>query len=272
MPHRSRVASGLLAGALAVGSIPSSGALAEENAADAPPSDSPWSSHGAPTLPQGRWEIALFGLGRYGLAEGIELDVQPFAFFVLPHAGMKLRLLERGPWSVSLAPRLSYPSPFLSLISREGAGGLLPATTDVPFAILLEAEAIGSYRLGREHLASARFGLAVGPHASSDELPLLDFPFLYPRFAPLYSTVVPRLAVGLEGHIAAGCFYALDATGYLLFLDEVDGGYALEPSAELEYRFGERVALDAGLRTSIARYPVGTRFHYLPYLDVKIGF
>ena len=47
---------------------------------------------------------------------------------------------------------------------------------------------------------------------------------------------------------------------------------ALEPSAELEYRFGERVALDAGLRTSIARYPVGTRFHYLPYLDVKIGF
>jgi len=231
----------------------------------------PWSTRGALTIPKGRWELALFATSRYGLADGLELSVQPFVFFTLPHAGLKLRLLERGPLTLSLAPRVSYPSPFLSLVSREGAGGLLPETTDVPFAIQLELEAIASYRFAAEHLASARLGLAVAPHAHSDDLPLLDFPFLYPRFAALYTTVVPRLGLGAEGPVAAGFRYAVDVSAYLLLLDVIDG-YAIEPAAELEYRFGDHVALAAGVRTSVARYPVGTRFHYLPYLDLKVGF
>lgn len=237
----------------------------------APAGDPLWSTHGAPTLPRGRWELALFATSRYGLADGVELAVQPLVFFALPHAGLKLRLLEHGPLTLSLAPRISYPSPFLSLVSREGAGGLLPDTTDVPFAIQLELDTIASYRFAAEHLASARLGLAVAPHAHSDDLPLLDFPFLYPRFAALYTTVVPRLELGVEGPIAARLHYAANVTAYLLPLDAVDG-YAIEPAAELTYRFGAHVALAAGVRTSVARYPVGTRFHYLPYADVTFGF
>ena len=231
-----------------------------------------WSSNGAPTLPRGRYEVRLVGHTRYGLAEGVELAAQAFIFLALPNAELKVRLFEHGPFSVALRPRISYPSPFLSLVSREGAGGLLPNTTDVPFALQLEAEGIASYRFARDHLASARLGLAVAPRASSGDLPLLDFPFLYPRFAPLYTGAVPRLALGAEGPIAAGLHYGVDVTGYLLLLDDVDGAYAVEPAAELEYRFSDHVALDAGLRTSIARYPVGTRFHYLPHLDVAVGF
>jgi len=231
-----------------------------------------WSSQGAYTLPAGRWELALIAPSRYGLADGVELAVQPIVFFVLPHAELKLRWLERGAVTLALRPRVSYPTPFLAFVSREGAGGLLPATTDPPFALLLEADAIASYRLAPEHAANARLGLAVAPRSSSDALPLLDFPFLYPRFAALYTSAVPRLALGVEGRLLGSCFYTVDAIAYLLPLDEVDAGYAFEPSGELEYRFGERVALDAGLRASVARYPVGTRFHYLPYLDVKVGF
>jgi hypothetical protein len=241
-------------------------------AASSPAAGRPlWSTNGAPTIPKGRWELALLSTSRHGLADGLELAVQPFVFFTLPHAGLKLRAHERGPLTLSVAARVSYPSPFLSLVSREGAGGLLPETTDVPFAIGVELDAIASYRFAAQHLASARLGLAVAPHAHSDDLPLLDFPFLYPRFAPLYTSVVPRLALGGEGRVAAGLHYAVDVTAYILPLEAVDG-YALEPAAELEYRFGDHVALAAGVRMSLARYPVGTRFHHLPHLDVRVGF
>lgn len=233
--------------------------------------EAPWSTRGARTLRKGRWELALVGTSRYGLADGVELEVQPFVFFILPHAAARLRVLERGPLSLALAPRVSYPSPFLSLVSREGAGGLLPDTTDVPFAIQLELEAIGSIRFGGDHVASAHLGGAVAPHARSGDLPLLDFPFLYPRFAALYTSVVPRLALGLEGPIVASVHYAVSVTAFLLPLDSVDG-YAIEPAAELEHRFGAHLALSAGLRTSVARYPVGTRFHYLPFVDARVGF
>jgi hypothetical protein len=263
-----------LAGAVAVTS--EAGAVEASDrpphAASAAESAVLWSSRSALTLPAGRWEIALLGQTRYGLAEGVELSLQPFLFFVLPHAELKARLLERGAFSLALRPRVSYPSPFLSLVAREGAGGLLPSTTDVPFAVQLEADVIASFRVTPAHVASANLGLAVAPHASSGELPLLDFPFLYPRFAALYTGAVPRLALGVEGHVFAGCFYSVDMTAYLLLLDGVDGAYAIEPSGELEYRFGARVALDLGLRASIARYPVGERIHYLPYADVKVGF
>jgi hypothetical protein len=231
----------------------------------------PWSTHGALTVPEGRLEIALFGNSRYGLTERLELALHPVVFFALPHVEAKLRLWQRSRWSAAVRSRLSYPTPFLELISKEGSGGLLPATTDVPQAVQLEADGIVSLGF-YEQLASLAAGLAVAPGGSSDELPLLDFPFLYPRFAALYAWGVPRLDLNVEGRIVAGLHYDVGFRAYWLFLDDVEGEYAFEQVLSSEYRFGDRVALELGLRTAVARYPVGTRVHFLPYFDVKLGF
>jgi hypothetical protein len=261
---------------LALALAEAAGAAEPESATAAPSATAPssallWASRGAETLRQGRWQLALFGQSHYGLADGVELALQPLVFLVLPHAEAKLRLLQRGAFTLSLRPRLSYPSPFLNLVSKEGTGGLLPATSDVPFALLFESDLVASERYATEHVASASLGLAFAPRGSSGEFPLLDFPFLYPRFAALYGVVVPRAAVSAEGRAVERLFYSVELTAFLLPLREFDG-YALEPAIELQYRFGPRVALLAGVRASIARYPVGTRFHSLPYLDVELGF
>jgi hypothetical protein len=245
-------------------------------AANAAPADdyglAPWSTHGAVTVPEGRWELALTGNSRYGLSERLELALQPLVFFVLPQVEAKLRLGQAGRFSAAVRGRVSYPTPFLNLVSKEGSGGLLPATTDVPQAIELEADGIVSLSFHERQLASFAAGLAVAPRGASDDLPLLDFPFLYPRFAPLYTWGVPRFDLVFEGQIVGGLYYAADFRAYLLFLEDVEGEYALEQALSSEYRFGSRVAVELGLRTSLARYPVGTRAHFLPYFDVKIGF
>ena len=259
--------------ALAISLVQTAAAAAAEPAAEpAPRSPSLlWASRGAETLTRGRWQLALFGQAHHGLADGVELALQPFVFFVLPHAEAKLRLLQRDAFTLSLRPRLSYPSSFLNLVSKAGTGGLLPETTDVPFSLLLETDLVASRRYAPEHVASARLGLAVAPRSSSEGLPLLDFPFLYPRFAALYGVVVPRAALSAEGRAVERLFYGVELTAFLLPLSQIDG-YAIEPAIELQYRFGPGVALVAGTRASIARYPLGTRFHYLPYVDVELGF
>jgi hypothetical protein len=235
----------------------------------APPS---WSTNSAWTLPRGRWELGLFGASRVGVTDRVELAVHPLLFFALPHAEAKLRLFEHGDLTFASRHRLSYPTWFLKLVSKEGSGGLLPATTDVPQALQLESDAIGSWRWAPDQLATLGWGLAVAPSESTRDLPLLDFPFLYPRFAALHAWGVPRMWLSFDGRVLGPVYHALDARWYVLPLADVEGAYAFESGVAIEYRFGSSVALRLGTRTSIARYPIGTRFHYLPYVDVRVGF
>jgi hypothetical protein len=259
-------------GALAVAALT---LIATRPASAAPLDDygfAPWSTHGAVTLPEGRWELALTGNSRYGVTDRLELALHPIVFFALPHLEAKLRLAQAGRFSAAVRSRASYPTVFLNLVSKEGSGGLLPATTDVPPAVELEADGIVSLSFYERQLVSFAAGLAVAPRGASDDLPLLDFPFLYPRFAPLYTWGVPRFDLVVEGRIAGGLYYAADFRAYLLFLEDVEGEYALEQALSSEYRIGASVAVELGLRSSLARYPVGTRLHFQPYFDVKLGF
>jgi hypothetical protein len=193
-------------------------------------------------------------------------------FFLLPQAELKYRFWQSAPFAAAVRGRVSYPTLFLNVVSKEGSFGLLPATTDPPQAVLLEGEAIGSWFWHASHLGSLWFGLAVAPRESSEDLPLLDFPFLYPRFAPLYTTLVPRVGFGANGPVVGRLFYLAELSAYLLPLSEVEGAFAIEPSASLEYQFNNRVALELALRMSHAKYPIGARTHFLPFVDLKIGF
>jgi hypothetical protein len=115
-------------------------------------------------------------------------------------------------------------------------------------------------------------GLAVAPHESSEDLPLLDFPFLYPRFAPLYAPAVPRAGISADGRLIGPLFYGVDLRVFVLPLEQVEGAFALEQGLRSELRLNDHLAFDLALRTSYARYPIGLRVHFLPYADVKVGW
>ncbi len=237
--------------------------------------DATWSGNHAPTIPRGRVELGLFQSSHYGLTDRIELSLHPILFFALPHVEAKVHALQHGRLSWAVRGRLAYPTLFLGLVSRSGAGGLLPETSSPPQALQIEGDVLGSAVWAEAQLASASLGLAVAPHASftPQELPLLDFPFLYPRFAPLYSVLVPRMALSFEGRLLSRLFYEVALSGYLMpELPDVGTAYALEQALALEYRHCPCLAISAGLRASEAKYAYGTLAHFLPYVDVRFGF
>ena len=176
--------------------------------------------------------------------------------------------------------RLSYPTAFLKLVSREGAGGLLPATSSPPQAVQLEFDYLlttftSHSAGGYGHMATVSAGMALGLSGSFTprELPLLDFPFAYPRLASVYTPIVPRVAFNFEGPLLGKVHYEASVIYFALpDLPDVGDAFALEPAAQLEYRFSDHVAASLGLRTSVAKYAYGTLFHALPYADVRVGW
>jgi hypothetical protein len=233
-----------------------------------------WSGEHALTLPKARTELGLFSDSRYGLTERIEVALHPLLFFVLPHAQLKVRALTTGFVTFACRSRISYPTWFFERVSREGSGGLLPDSSEPPEIVQIEGDAIATALIGSSQLASFFGGLAVAPHESftPEQLALLDFPFLYPRFAPVYSVFVPRAALAFEGPLLAKLHYAASARAYLMpQLPDVGTTYALEQAISLEYRF-ERFAVSLGTRVSEAKYPVGFRVHYLPHLGARGSF
>jgi hypothetical protein len=230
-----------------------------------------WSSSGAPTMSRGRWELGLLHGLRWGAREDLELGLHPILFFVLPHLEAKVHWRARGSWHLGTRHRLSYPSLFLQLVSREGDLGLLPATTRVPVAIGLDNDVLLSVEVGSGHLLTAEAGLSTAPRLTpGDELPLLDFPFLYSRFAALKTAFTAYAGVGAEGTLLDVLAYRLDVD--LNLLPVIPGGYTVEQGASLGWRPSDHFELSAGYRICYGRYPVGERFHYLPFLDVKGGF
>jgi hypothetical protein len=240
-----------------------------------PEPHSDWSGNHALTIARGRLELGLLQSAHYGLSDRVEVSLHPLLFFALPHVEAKALALARGRFSLAVRGRLAYPTPFLGLVSREGAGGLLPKSSSPPQALQIEGDFVVTAAWAEQQLASTSLGLAVAPHASFGprELPLLDFPFLYPRFAPLYTVLVPRAGLAFEGSVIGALFYDLQLASYLMpELPDVGTAWAIEQAVTLEYRFGDRLALSLGVRTSQAKYAYATRFHFLPYLDARVGF
>jgi hypothetical protein len=254
-------------------SLPFTLASAASHAQPEPPFSRPWApSNSAMSVAARRYELGLFAPSRYGIRDDLELSTHALFFLLLPQATLKLRFYEQSAFAIAARGRVAYPTLFLKAISKSGAFGLLPETTDPPQAIEMGGDVLASWLFAREHAASVWIGFSAAPRTSSDDFPLLDFPFLYPRFASLYTAIVPRSGVAFNGRIFGELFYGVDLRAYLLPLSDVEGGFALEQGLSLEYHASAHVAIELALRTSYARYPIGLRTHFLPLFDLKIGF
>lgn len=231
-----------------------------------------WSGRRAETVEKGRFEVGVFGPLRYGVTDNVELATHPLAFFVVPNLTAKINWNEGRPWRIGTRHGLHYPTPLLNLVSREGAGGILPATTDVPHIIAITNEVLATTTVPLfRRWFTVRLGFTIAPNIGGETLPPIELPIVFPRTAAYSSMIVGHAGIALEGEIAGPFYYLLD--GAMFVIPGFEGSFAFENTIELSWRpEGGRFMLAAGGRGIWGGYPYGEQYHVLPMLDAKFAF
>lgn len=218
----------------------------------------------AHTLPEGRLQLSLFQLTRYGVTDNIELSTQPF-LFIAPRVELKARFYSRGSFHLAARASVVYPTWLMRTFVGKGALALLPQGTRIPQALIIEPSLIGTLELAPGHELSATIGMTVAPRASWRDVPQLDFPFLYARFAALWTFATYHLHVAYHGRLAERWILSAGIRDYLL--PATPGGFSLEPWIALRVQPSAHFGIEAGVILELTRYPAGRQFHQLPYLD-----
>lgn len=249
-----------------------------------------WATKSAKTIQEGRLEVGAFSSTTWGVTERVEVSAHPVGLFVFPAARVKVNWWQIGHlvcsdgdlvfhprvW-VSSQHRVFSPTPLLHLFAREGSGGLLPANSDIPFALGMENQALVTTSVAG-HLLSATLGVTVTAREASD-VAMVEFPFLYSMLASLYSPVVPSFGVSFEGNIAGSFDYQFAPRLHIFRPEERIAWPAERPPwvfaqdtvLRVHGRLGQRHRISLGLATTVARYPLGTRLHYVPTLDYRFA-
>lgn len=225
-----------------------------------------WSGDRAATVPQGRYELGLFSPSRFALSEESEISTTLLLNFLMPNVELKFVWPSQTTWQLATRHRLTYPTLLFKTISASGAGGLLPETTKVPQIVGVENEAILERALTGKHSIALNLGVHVAPRLTDGDLPLIDFPLLYPRLSAANTWATVRAGARLRGQLGHHWSYAIGAEAFLL--PAVEGGVALEQSLELGWQISRTWALELGYLMSFAHYPYGGRFHVMPTFDV----
>ena len=242
----------------------------EVEATSVPAALGAWSGDSAWTIAADRVEFGLFQPLRWGVTDSLELSAHPLLQLALPHVEAKIAWHQHGEFAFASRHRLSYPTLFLETVSREGAGGLLPADTDVPTMAGLDTAWLMSWSANQYALFTFELGLSLAPHLSDGDAVLLDFPFLYSRFAATAGGASVFAAMVVNGALFDGLLaWQFDAR--FTTVPAVPRGFAVEPGFSLSWRPSDGFSMLLGMRVARGRYPVGLRTHVLPTFDVIFG-
>lgn len=225
--------------------------------------------HSALLAPPGTLELGLFSYTRYTLNEHVELSLHPLGFFLWPEVNTKVRWLDctKCDFTLSTQHALSFPTWFLNAVAREGTGGLVDPTASNPTALLTDLSVLATWRLGNDSFGT------LEPQATfrlGERGPGLDFPFLYQRLSALDAGYTLGLRAALEGIIKKRVAYEFSATYSYLPSDTVDGAFALEALFEARLKLTRDATLPVGLRFAHAKFPIGRRDHWFPYVDFRL--
>ena len=234
-----------------------------------------WNTDSAFTAPAGRLELGLFSPTRYALSDKVELQTNLLLNAALPNLSAQVQWGSAAGWTFGTRHSLRYTTMLFNRLATEGTGGFLPANISPPQMLELDNDVRASRYLNPDHLLTLDLGVSYIPHFTdgvtpSGSLPVVDFPFLYPRLAAASGGATMRAGVAWSGRLVSSLRAAADLDVFYnpaVFLAPV-----VEQGAELAWDFSEHVSLSAGWRLTVAKYGYGTRLHVLPTLDVRAGF
>jgi len=231
-----------------------------------------WADDSPQTLKKGRKVWPLLGVKKMGAGKNMEWHIQPVFFFISPNLGLKKhwKTKDNG-WSISSFHQINYPSIYLNLFSREGAGGVLPKDSQIPPMLSIKNEVL----VGINHQGSAitfRAGLATAFKLGSAEkrFPDIDFPFLYNRTLGLNNS--PNLYTGLNFNRDLRPKLNIEADFTAFSVGNEDNDFVFESQLIFFWKKSDRFGLKLGAAAAHGRYPYGNDFRMIPVFDVLFGF
>lgn len=224
-----------------------------------------WSLGSAYLLPKGRLEIGLFQPLRYGLSQSLELSTHPLVFILMPNLSLKWLHNSLGGFTLATRHCITYPSPLLRNLAREGIGGLISPEFDIPDMVSLYNEVLLSRNLTDQHLFTGKLGIALAKKFGDlDERTTIDLPIVFPRLAVFYHDYSFRFGFDVQGKLFKRWNYLLDAD--LFYIPKSDENMAFEHKGLVLWTKSLRFQLCVGYKLTYGEYPFGTQWHLLPFL------
>lgn len=223
--------------------------------------------HSALTAAPGTLEFGVFSYAKYAVSERLELALHPLGFFLWPQLEAKLRWWDTEEFTLSTSHAVSYPTWFLGAVAREGTGGLVDPTADLPPVVQMDLGVLATWRLGPSSWGTVQ---PFVQGAAGGKAPVLEFPFLYPRLAAANAGWTVGVNTALEGVIQNAVGYEMSASYTRLPFSSVAGAFAVEAGLEARLLLSRVSTLPLGVRFTHARYPYGRRNHWFPYIDYRL--
>lgn len=235
----------------------------------------PFSDGTALTSDRGRLEVGVFSPLRWAVRDRLEVSLHPVAFFVVPNVDVKIGWGEPRGVALASVHGLSYPTPLMRLLSREGTGGILPADVTFPHVVSTSQHLVASIPI-RSHLLTGRLGGRLAWNVTEFDGPRfwseVEWHFVWPRAAAWYTGWSLDGGLSAQGPVAGRFRYRADVD--LFLMPGLDGDRAVEWRLLLEWRPSRRFRLAGGAAFSWAVFPYGDRMLWPPFpmLDATWGW
>lgn len=236
----------------------------------------PFAGHTAYVVGEDNFEIGVFGALRYGLTENVELSTHPLFLFVIPNVSAKVAWWSGENSQFASRHTLVYPTLLLNLAAREGTGGILPSTTEVPQIFALSNDALFSHQLTEHHTMTWRLGVTVAPHfgggtTGATQFTTIDVPLVYARTAAYHSVGSGVAGLAVDGPIVGPFSFVVDADVFVMPGMDV-GKFAVEQGTTLRWSPSASWIVQAGYKLVVGSYPFGMQTDILPVVDVLWAF
>lgn len=228
-----------------------------------------WSDNSADVLEQGRKEVGIFAPFKMGLKNNSEIAVHPILFFVIPNVSYKKQWKANDSYRFTSVHTFTYPTLLLKMFSRNGAGGILPATSTIPQLFKLNNTALLSInKFNQKFTFSAGADLCLS--AGTSDFTYIEWHIVYPRTYSLNNFLTPHAGIDITGSIYKNFVYEYKFNSF--YLTQSYKGIIIENQLKIAWRKSDKFAVKAGAVHSYGTFPFGKDGGLFPMFDLMFGF
>ena len=219
-----------------------------------------------------KWQVGAFSPLKYQLNENTELSSYPLMNLVIPNMGVTYKWVNYNNFTFSSKNSISYPTPLLNIISKEGVGGILPGNSIIPNIITFNNKFIVDYQLSETILLKKYVGYSFAYISGKSDFTSLDYPLLYNHSTIFLGSSWLNFGTAFEMKLSDNWLASIDYDYY--FLDKEYSDFYSESSLKAFWQINEKFSLVLGTKVVFADYPSSKQdnVNFFPILDFRYHF